>query len=528
MARVTFEGRRYPLLDGERALDALLRGGAGVRFSCRRGACHTCVLRTVEGDPGDEAGQGLSAAMRERGYMLPCVARPRGDLTLARPDPSELFVRAEVRSKTLLTPDVVHLSLEPETNMTWRAGQYVNVRLPHGAVRSYSIASVAEEDPYLDLYVRRVADGTVSRWLCDELREGDALEIQGPLGRCHYDPVTRDQPMLLLATGTGLAPLFGVARDALLQGHAGEVHLYHGVRAAHDLFLSRAIRELEARHARFRFVACVSGDAPPDGAARGRVTDVAFARHCDLSGWAVYLCGLPAMVYDARTRAVGAGARRDDLRADPFEPARPYAPDDPAKLARIAPDPELWAALREGPGLTEILEDFYGRAFEDPRIAPFFHRVSRQRAIEKQYEFLASVISGSGGYMGLNPFNAHHWMVISDDLFDHREALMEACLRRYGLPEHLLRRWGALHETFRREIVKATPRGLILRGVELPAEGYREELVTVGTLCDGCGDEMAPGVKGHAHVRTGELFCLSCGARKIGMTSRPPAMHDDP
>jgi len=72
--------------------------------------------------------------------------------------------------------------------------------------------------------------------------------------------------------------------------------------------------------------------------------------------------------------------------------------------------------------------------------------------------------------------------------------------------------------------VKAAPRGLILRGVELPAEGYREELITVGTICDGCGGEMPEGVMGRAHVRTGELFCLPCGARNVGATNRPPPM----
>lgn len=523
MARVTFEGCRYPLHEGERVLDALLRGGANVSFSCRRGSCQACLLRATHGDPGDDARRTLRAAMRERGYFLPCLAKPREDLTVERPDLSELFVRVVVQEKTSLSRDVVRLRLEPETNLTWRAGQYVNVRRADGLVRSYSLASIPEEDYYLELHVRRIEGGAMSTFLFDDVRVGDELEIQGPVGTCFYDPATRARPLLLVGGGTGLAPLVGIARDALRQGHEGEVFLYHGARARDGLYLREELEALAASEPRLRFVACVSDADPGPGVERGLVTDVAFARHPDLSRFVVFLCGAPEMVHDARVRAYAAGASRADTHADPFEPARPYMPDDSAKLRSIPSEPEIWAALREGPGLSEILEDFYGKVYEDPRLAPFFHKITKKRAIEKQYEFLSSLFSGDWRYFGLNPFNAHHWMVISDELFDYREALFDAALRRYGLEERLIRRWGALHERFRRELVKGSPRGLIVNGVEMPVEGYTEETTIVGTVCDGCMSEMPPGTRGRMHVRTGELFCQSCSAREVGATVPPPA-----
>ncbi|MGZ3453764.1 MAG: FAD-binding oxidoreductase [Polyangiales bacterium] len=524
MARVTFEGARYPLHEGESVLDALLRGGANHTFSCRRGSCQVCLLRVVEGDPGAQACKGLRTEMREKGYFLPCVARPSGDLTVVRPDLSELFVRALVQQKVMLAPDVARLSLEPATNLTWKAGQYVNVRraLAGGntLVRSYSISSIFEEDYYLELHVRRVEGGQMSGFLVDELAVGDEIELQGPVGDCFYDTEARDRPLLLIATGTGVAPLIGIARDALRNGHSAPIFLYHGARVREGLYLDAELRALASKHANFHYVPCLTRDRV-EGIARGRAPSIAFAEHGYVSGWKVHLCGDPEMVYDARTRAVAAGAARADVHADAFEPSSPFVPNDGKKLANLGADPELWQALREGAGLNEILHDFYDRVFEDPRLAPFFHKVSKRRAIEKQYEFLASIFSGSRAYFGLDPFNAHHWMVISDELFDYREALFDSCLRRYGLAPHLMRRWAAVHELFRRELVKGSPRGLIRDGVEQPVEGYVEETISVATVCDGCTSEMDVGSRGRMHVRTGTLFCGGCSARKVGLTLPP-------
>jgi NAD(P)H-flavin reductase/truncated hemoglobin YjbI/ferredoxin len=524
MVYIRFDGSTYPVREGETALEALLRGGASVASSCRRGSCHTCLLRARVGDPGADARRGLRDDMVERGYFLPCVSRPASDLSVERPDLSELFATTLVQAREQLSSDVVRLLIEPETSRGWRAGQSVNVRRPGGAVRSYSIASIAEEDYFLELHVRRVQGGAVSPWLCDELAAGDEIEIQGPFGACFYEPGRDEQPLLLIGAGTGLSPLIGIARDALRSGHRGPISLFHGARGREGHYLDGPLRELALQHPSFTYTPCVSGasEGLEGGVAGGRATDVAFGKHGDLAGFRVFLCGPPGLVYDARARAYGAGAARADILADPFEEQRPFMPDDGAKLRGVAPDPELWSALRQGAGLTEILTDFYGRVFEDPRLAPFFHKVTKQRAIEKQYEFLRDVFSGTSDYMGLRPFNAHHWMIISDELFDHREALMESCLRRHGLAEHLIRRWGAFHEQFRREIVKGTQRGLMLDGVEQPVGEYEEVTLDVGALCDGCQSEIPRGAIARGHARTGELFCGGCAARATGQTSPPP------
>lgn len=176
----------------------------------------------------------------------------------------------------------------------------------------------------------------------------------------------------------------------------------------------------------------------------------------------------------------------------------------------LQPDPDMWLALEEGKLLSRILEDFYSQVFEDERLAPFFHGVTKQRAMEKQFLFLRQQFTGEKVYFGDRPRNAHHWMVISNELFDYREGLMLACLRRHGLSEERVARWRALEERFRADIVKDEPWKRRMGDIELPVEGYGETVLDVGSLCDSCGDEIDAGVTVRYHLRLGSLYCPGC------------------
>lgn len=176
----------------------------------------------------------------------------------------------------------------------------------------------------------------------------------------------------------------------------------------------------------------------------------------------------------------------------------------------LKPDPEMWTALEEGVLLNRILDDFYSRVYEDERLAPFFHGVTKQRAIEKQVLFLRQLFTGEKVYFGDRPRNAHHWMVISDELFDYREELMADTLRRHGLPEHLVQRWREVEERFRGDIVKDEPRKRKMGDVELPVDGYGETILEIGSICDGCAEEVDAGVSVRYHLRLGTIFCPSC------------------
>jgi truncated hemoglobin YjbI len=176
----------------------------------------------------------------------------------------------------------------------------------------------------------------------------------------------------------------------------------------------------------------------------------------------------------------------------------------------LAPNPALWEALGRGPRLREILEKFYARVYGDPRLAPFFHGVTQDRAVDKQYGFLAEIFTGERMYFGDRPRNAHHWMVISNELFDYREQLFEACLRTEGLAEEHVAAWLAVHETFRKQIVKDTPFPRRMAGVEMPLDGWQQETLAAGALCDGCQGELSIGTVVTYHRRRGTTFCSRC------------------
>jgi len=519
MKTITYLGERYQCRDDETLLDAFLRQGVAFPFSCRSGACHVCMHRSEAGTIPVEAQLGLAAELQEKGYFLPCKCRPEHDMTVLPPDGRDLFIDAAVAEKEPLAKDIYRILLEPYKSLEYQAGQFINLRDAQGNLRSYSLASVPGEDYYLELHVRCMPGGKVSSWLCGALQVGETLSLQGPEGECYYRSGNPEQPLLLIATGTGLAPLYGVVRQALLAGHSGPIYLYHGGLTREDCYLHGPLQALAGQHDNLHYTAVVRDEDGGGGYVHGDLAEIALAAHPVLDGWSAYLAGAPEMVSALEPRLLGAGISREVLLSDPFfaagsvssEAANSDPAAQPEKNPRdIPPDPEMWAALEEGAMLSRILNDFYTRVYEDPRLSPFFDGVTKQRAVEKQYSFLKQLFTGERVYFGDRPRNAHHWMVISNELFDYREAVMVDCLRRHGLPEHLVARWRAVEDFFRSDIVKDKPWKKRLGDIELPVEGYEETVLEVGSLCDSCGDAIDAGITVRYHLRLGHVYCPTC------------------
>jgi NAD(P)H-flavin reductase len=318
-ARLRFAGATYACRPGETVLETLLRHGAEVPYSCCKGVCLTCMLRADEGAVPPDSQEGLSDTLRDRGCFLPCVTTPSEDLSLGLPDAVAVFGRAVVVATERVAPAVRRVFLEPATPLYYRAGQFVNLRRGDGLTRSYSLASVPRLDRLLEVHVKRLPGGRMSNWIFDELEAGESLDIQGPNGACYYLPGRLDQTLLLMGNGTGLAPLIGIARDALHDGHQGPIHLYHGTRHADGLYLHRALEELAARHDNFHYAACLSGPEGAAGCRSGRCEAVAFEDHVDMTGYRVFLSGYPPMVHAVKKAVYLAGAALGDIYADPFE-----------------------------------------------------------------------------------------------------------------------------------------------------------------------------------------------------------------
>lgn len=319
MATITIDGRAYPCTDGESALDTLIEAGVDLPHSCKKGTCLTCVVRVKEGPVPPEAQAGLPETLAADRHALACQLRPKDAITIERVDDARLYVPATIDSIEPLAQRVVRVRLLTPAPFDYHAGQFVNLRRNDGLVRSYSLASVPGEDAFLELHVRRQDNGAMSTWLTHAAKPGDTIELQGPNGACFYVPGRPDQPLLLVGTGTGAAPLIGILRDALAMAHTGPIVLYHGSRHPDGLYLNEALGALALRHLNFRYVPCVSGPIHPRGTRPGRAHAVALKDHASFKGVRVFACGHPAMVHALRRQTYLAGASLGEIHGDPFD-----------------------------------------------------------------------------------------------------------------------------------------------------------------------------------------------------------------
>lgn len=240
--------RRLAVAAGSNLLDALLAGGIAVPHSCRAGSCHACLVHCLQGEVDDTLPEALDPARREAGWRLACQCRVLGDLVLQPFDPERDGLPARVVACHWLG-DVLRLRLEPERPLRYRAGQHLLLWSDDGVARPYSLASLPHEDPWLEFHIDCSAPGA----FCDRARRlapGALLrlgELRG--GALRYEPDWQERPLLLMAAGTGLAPLWGILREALRAEHQAPIQLLH---LARDHYLASELAELAGRHPQVR------------------------------------------------------------------------------------------------------------------------------------------------------------------------------------------------------------------------------------------------------------------------------------
>jgi CDP-4-dehydro-6-deoxyglucose reductase, E3 len=318
LTTLTYKDRPVNLAPGETVLEALHRAGIVAPSSCRTGQCQTCRHRAIEGAPPPTSQNGLTDAQKALGFFLPCVCRPTEPLTIVPPDDAGEKREAIVRALEQLSPDVLRLRLEAE-NFAYRPGQFLELIAGDDLSRHYSLASHPEEDPFLEMHIRIHPNGRMSRRLSAELQPGHTLHIAGPRGTCFYEGVDSDQPLTLIGAGTGLAPLYGVLRDALRQGHRGPIRLYHGARDRTGLYLSDALQALAQSRANVSYVATALDPDAPHG---GDIAALALAEEAGRAAQTAYfLCGGENLVKRMKRDLFMAGASLKAIRSDVFSPA---------------------------------------------------------------------------------------------------------------------------------------------------------------------------------------------------------------
>jgi len=316
---ITYQGKAYSTQPDETVLQTLRRNSVHVPYSCGAGACHTCMLHCLKGEMPERAQKDLKPALKSLNYFLACQCTPESDIEVALPDDEDVYVSARCVEKQQLSPTVWRFRLETAVPIFYHAGQFVNLKNEAGWIRNYSLASLPVEDQHLEMHIRRMPDGQMSHWMVDEFDVGMHIELEGPNGHCIYTDSESEKTILMIGTGTGLAPLIGIARDALHQGHHGAIHLYHGVREKEELYLHSRLQTMAAQHDNFHYHACVSGDDEmTSDMESGRAADIAMHSHPSLKGYRLFLCGAPNMVKEMRKNAFLAGASMADISADAF------------------------------------------------------------------------------------------------------------------------------------------------------------------------------------------------------------------
>ncbi|NBH12192.1 benzoate 1,2-dioxygenase electron transfer component BenC [Amycolatopsis sp. SID8362] len=324
--------------------DASYRQRINIPLDCRDGACGTCkaFCESGEYDGGSYIDDALTADEAGRGYVLPCSMKPKSDLVLRIASTSAVAKTqaatypATVVSLDRLSPTTVAVTLEtPERDkLAFLPGQYVNIAVPGtGESRSYSFSN-APDDKHLTFLVKITPGGVMSEYLTGRARIGDELTFTGPHGSFFLRETER--PVLLLAGGTGLAPILSILRTLRAAGSTRPVHLVYGVSTDDDLVEVETLTELAAGIDNFTWDHCV---ADPGSTARhkGYVTTLIRDEHLHGGDVAVYLCGPPPMVEAVRTHFADAGFEPTGFYYEKF--ALAATPPRPSPDPVVVPEP---------------------------------------------------------------------------------------------------------------------------------------------------------------------------------------------
>jgi len=322
-------GHSFEIDDNEVVLDAAIRHGLSLQYGCRNGVCGACMGKVVDGEVAYD--KGLPGAITEAedavGQALLCCARARSDLVIEAREigsASEVKVRkmpARVVRLERLADDVIRLYLKlPDTErMQFLAGQYIDIILPDGRRRSFSIANAPHNDEFLELHVRLIEGGEFTAHVFNRMQEKDILRIEGPFGSFTLQE-SSERPMIFIAGGTGFGPIKAIIEHAIQEGIERPMFLYWGVRARQDLYLNELPETWQQRD-NFTYVPVLSAAKDSDQwpGRTGFVHEAVLEDFASLTSYEVYASGPPVMVEAVRQGVALKGLAGKYCYYDSFE-----------------------------------------------------------------------------------------------------------------------------------------------------------------------------------------------------------------
>ena len=323
-------GRSFTVPPGDTILAAGIAQGINLPYGCKDGACGSCKCKKISGTVhlGAHQSKALSDAEEAQGFVLTCCASPLSDVVLESRQVTQEGALAikkmptRIASLQKVSHDVMVLKLQMPANdvFAYHAGQYIEFLLQGGLRRSYSMASAPHLiGQGLELHVRHMPGGKFTDHVFGAMKERDILRIEGPYGS-FYLREDSAKPIVLLASGTGFAPIKAIIEHLQFKGSTRAAMLYWGGRRPADLYMDEWVKTKLAEMPNLRYVPVVS-DALPEDNWQGRtgfVHRAVLQDLPDLSGHQVYACGAPIVVDSARTDYLAAGLPEDEFYADAF------------------------------------------------------------------------------------------------------------------------------------------------------------------------------------------------------------------
>ncbi len=316
MSSFTFEGTSYTSEQGETVLDCLLRAGVHVTNSCRNGICHSCLLKTTT-KIEETSQKGLSSSKKNSGYFLSCQQEAQAGLEVYWPDSTTLLTEAKVIAQTRVSDSVVILKVKPLQSYPFRAGQFTNIIREDGLCRSYSIASESD-DTEIEFHIRKVPNGVFSSWLYDEDLTDVCVKLSEPHGECSLSPEMEGRNLLLVGVGTGLAPLYGVLKDAINFQKMGSINLMHGSLTKDGLYFVDELKRLESENGLFKYHPLFLKGEEREGYIKGNLVDYIKAFEFDKPSTIVMICGDPQLVKSLKQAIFISGVPSKNIFSDPF------------------------------------------------------------------------------------------------------------------------------------------------------------------------------------------------------------------
>jgi len=326
-------GRAFGASTGQTILAAAIQNGVGLPYGCKDGACGSCKCKKISGTVrhGEHQPKALSADEEAAGLVLTCCAEPLSDVVLesrqVTDESAYPIKKMPVRVSTLekKSPDVMQVRLQLPAADTFRyhAGQYIEFILRDGARRAYSMANAPHtqtEAPGVELHIRHMPGGKFTDHVFGAMKEKEILRVEGPFGS-FFLREDSEKPIVLLASGTGFAPIKALIEHLQFKGITRPTALYWGGRRPEDLYMNDWVLARAAELPWLRYIPVISNALPEDGwsGRTGFVHQAVLDDFADLSGHQVYACGAPIVVDSARAAySAQRGLPPEEFFADSF------------------------------------------------------------------------------------------------------------------------------------------------------------------------------------------------------------------